>query len=277
MMAHDDVYVLQSLGPSTPWRFPAHRHEGWCEVQFVVEGTLNQTVNGRAEDLSAGDLLLVREDDEHELHGRDFLLFNLLVPDHEWRRLEGYLGDDRLLAALAARERPPRLHLAGAARDRLAADLRQLFSAQGSGAARAQLGRVLLDLLPRLAGSPAPTAAALVAPAGAPAWLRDLLDELDHLLDQGVDTAAIATRARISPEHLSRTVRRHLGMTPTDLLNRRRLERAALLLSHTDRPVLGIALDLGYGSASVFSRAFHAHHGVAPRVWRKRNGVGWQA
>jgi hypothetical protein len=38
----DDVYVRQSLGPSPPWRFPAHHHDGWSEVQLVIEGRLRQ-------------------------------------------------------------------------------------------------------------------------------------------------------------------------------------------------------------------------------------------
>lgn len=276
-MAADDVYVLQSLGPTVPWRYPTHHHDGWSELQFLVEGELRQQVNGRDEDLAAGDVLLVRREDQHSLGGRNFVLFNLLVPDAEWIRLATYLGDADPLATLAAPQRPPRLHLTGVERERLEADLRLLFARQGTPGARALLGRLLLDLLPRLMDERSAAPTALAAPSASPPWLRRLLEDLDNLLDRGADTAELARQAGIGAEHLARSVRKHLGITPTELLGRRRLERAALLLSHSDRPVLSIALDLGYGSASVFSRAFRQQHGLSPRAWRKRHGVGWRA
>lgn len=277
MLTGNDVYVLQSQGPTWSWRFPAHQHDGWSELQYVVEGTLHQEVNGRNEDLSAGDLVLVRRDDEHALHGRGFLLFNLLIPDAEWQRLEQYLGDASLIAAIAASPRLPRLHLTGSERARMANEMKRLFGAQRTPEARSLLARLLLSVLPRMVGADPLATHATSAPAGAPAWLGQLLLDLDHLIDQGTDPAQLAQRARVSPEHLARCVRRHLGMTPTALLNRRRLDRAALLLSHTDRPVLGIALDLGFGSASAFSRAFRQHHRSSPRAWRQRYGVGEEA
>lgn len=272
-----DVYVLQSTAPTVPWGFPIHRHDGWSELQFLAEGRLRQQVNGHDEDLTAGDLMLVRRDDEHFIHGDGFVLFNLLVPDSEWSRLESYLGTPSPLAALAAAPRPPRLHLVGAERERLEADLRELFARQRSPDARTRLARVLMDLLPRLAGSAPAAAEVPAAPAGAPRWLHALLEDLDGLLEQGIDTRTLAARAQVSAEHFARTIRRHLAVTPTELLNRRRLERAVLLLTHSDRPVLGIALDLGFGSASVFSRLFRARHGLSPRAWRRRHGVGWRS
>lgn len=273
-----DVYVLQSLGPSQPWRFGKHQHDGWSELQFVVEGTLHQQVNGRDEDLSAGDLLLIRRDDEHVLHGRDFLLFNLAIPDSEWQRLSEYLGGSAL-TSLLEQPRPPRLRIVGHERTRIEADLRQLFTAQRTPQARILVARLLLNLLPRMSPALTPLTNDRLphAHAPAPAWLRSVIDDLDRLIDHGTDPARLAARARVSPEHFARSVRRHLGITPTALLNRRRLERAALLLSHSDRSVLDIALDLGFGSASAFSRSFRAHHASSPRAWRLKHGVGFSA
>jgi AraC family transcriptional regulator, dual regulator of chb operon len=277
----DDVYVLQSVGPSQPWRFPAHHHDGWSEVQFVIEGRLRQQVNGRDEDLSAGDLLLIRRDDEHALQGRDFVLFNLAIPDREWQRLGQYLGDASLLTALLAQPHPPRMRVQGAERVRLEAEFRQLFTAQlitvqHTPQARLLIARLLLQILPRMRAD-GPLTMQSRSITGTPGWLRRLVDDLDSLVEEGADPATLAARAGISPEHLARSVRRHLGMTPTTMLNQRRLERAALLLSHSDRSVLAIALDLGFGSASAFSRAFRAHHDFSPREWRQRHGVGWRS
>lgn len=271
-----DVYVLQSLGPTQPWRFAKHQHDGWSELQFLVEGTLHQQVNGHDEDLTAGDLLLIRRDDEHVLHGHDFLLFNLAIPDSEWQRLSEYLGSSAL-AGLLAQTRPPRLRVLGHERVRIEDELRQLFTAQRTPQARVLVARMLLNLLPRMSPALNPPTIDVQSRTPVPTWLRLLINDLDQLIDQGANPAALAERTRISPEHLARSVRRHLGLTPTALLNGRRLERAALLLSHSDRSVLNIALDLGFGSASAFSRSFRAHHAMSPRAWRSKHGVGFRS
>ncbi|MCB9915610.1 MAG: helix-turn-helix domain-containing protein [Planctomycetes bacterium] len=46
------------------------------------------------------------------------------------------------------------------------------------------------------------------------------------------------------------------------------LRRAANWLRQTDRPILDIALDLGYTDPSNFTRAFRRETGVSPRAFR---------
>jgi len=58
------------------------------------------------------------------------------------------------------------------------------------------------------------------------------------------------------------------GVRYTDLLDAVRLRHAADWLQHTDKPVLEIALDLGYTDPSNFTRAFRRQTGVAPRTYR---------
>nr|WP_232327926.1 helix-turn-helix transcriptional regulator [Kibdelosporangium sp. MJ126-NF4] len=47
-----------------------------------------------------------------------------------------------------------------------------------------------------------------------------------------------------------------------------RMDAARRLLRDPARPVTQIALTVGYSSTAAFSRAFSAHHGVAPQEWR---------
>jgi AraC-like DNA-binding protein len=59
------------------------------------------------------------------------------------------------------------------------------------------------------------------------------------------------------------------GASFTALLGAVRLRRAAEWLQRTDKPVVEIALDLGYTDASNFTRAFRRAIGVSPSVFRK--------
>jgi AraC-like DNA-binding protein len=53
------------------------------------------------------------------------------------------------------------------------------------------------------------------------------------------------------------------------LLHRVRLRRAADWLTRSDKPVIEIALDLGYTDASNFTRAFRRQTGVSPQRFRQ--------
>jgi AraC-like DNA-binding protein len=59
-----------------------------------------------------------------------------------------------------------------------------------------------------------------------------------------------------------------LAQPPLQYLKTLRLWHAATLLRRTDLPIKGIASRVGYSSRSSFTRAFIAHHGVAPHDFR---------
>ncbi len=78
--------------------------------------------------------------------------------------------------------------------------------------------------------------------------------------------------------HLSRTsfTRRFaagMGETPRDYLLRRRLDRGAHLLRHTDLPLTAIASQLGYATAFSFSAAFRREYGLPPSTFRQSGSV----
>ncbi|MBX3156353.1 MAG: helix-turn-helix domain-containing protein [Deltaproteobacteria bacterium] len=85
--------------------------------------------------------------------------------------------------------------------------------------------------------------------------------------------AALARRARRSPFELHRAFLRVTGETPKRFTARMRLERAAVELVRSRRPILDVALDAGFASHEVFSRAFLRRFGMSPRAYRER-GLG---
>ncbi len=94
-----------------------------------------------------------------------------------------------------------------------------------------------------------------------------------HLADP-LDLATLAEVAHFSPWHFHRIFQALTGETLADAVRRARLETAALRLRHHPRePALAVALDVGFGSAEVFSRSFKAHFGMTPTAWRRG---GWR-
>ena len=80
--------------------------------------------------------------------------------------------------------------------------------------------------------------------------------------------ATLGARAGWSPFRLHRAFRAMVGETPKQYTLRLRLERAAARLVSSDHSVLAIALDAGFKSHEVFTRAFGRHFGKTPMAYR---------
>lgn len=111
-------------------------------------------------------------------------------------------------------------------------------------------------------------------------WTRaaagdERLAEAVRLIEGSVEAplpaAAIAATVGLSPRHLERLFREHLGTTPAAFASAVRLDHARALLRQTAMPVTGVAVACGFGSASHFSTAFRGRFGHAPRAERVRN------
>jgi AraC family transcriptional regulator len=91
---------------------------------------------------------------------------------------------------------------------------------------------------------------------------------IEEHLDEELVLEKLARLAHFSPYHFHRVFRALVGETVGEHVRRLRLERAALRLSSTDRPVVQVAFDAGYGTHEAFSRAFRQHFGVSPTEFR---------
>lgn len=79
----------------------------------------------------------------------------------------------------------------------------------------------------------------------------------------------LAARLGYSPGHLSGTLSKKWGETPSILLRRERMSLAAQRLVETDINVAVLAQELGYQSPSSFIRLFRQTHGLPPAKYRK--------
>jgi AraC family transcriptional regulator len=102
------------------------------------------------------------------------------------------------------------------------------------------------------------------------AWLEAHLDEPFAIED-------LAHEAALSLHHFHRVFRGVVGESVSDHLRRLRLERAARRLRTTDRGILEIAMEAGYGSHEAFTRAFAAHFAVTPSTYREDPGARIEA
>lgn len=108
------------------------------------------------------------------------------------------------------------------------------------------------------------------------ARINRVADHIDANLASPLDLVTLAAVAHFSPWHFHRLFQAMTGETLADRVRRRRLEAAASrLLATPPQAALAIALDVGFASPEVFTRAFKAHFGVTPSAWRRGAWRGW--
>lgn len=96
-----------------------------------------------------------------------------------------------------------------------------------------------------------------------------LLDEPDAWGDEAPTVERLAARLGVSDRHVRRIFEAHLGVSPVQYLQTRRLLTAKQLLADTDLPITQVALVSGYASVRRFNAAFVEHYGLNPTQLRR--------
>lgn len=263
-MAPGDAFhaVVKDVARARP-RF-RHRHD-YHELMVVLDGPLRHEVGARAETLPGGTAAFLRPDDAHLLHatreGRARIL-NVMVRSDAVAAFGARHRD-----ALAGRffwsraPAPETVALAPPLRGRVA----------GAAVALREGPRGLLRLEAFLATLMADLAQAGAAlDADLPPWLARACRAAQAPEVFRAGAAGLARASGRSHEHLCRSMRRHMGVSPSAYVNAVRMDHAARLLREGAPPVAEVAEAVGIANLGHFYRLFRLRHGLTPRAYRVR-------
>lgn len=107
-------------------------------------------------------------------------------------------------------------------------------------------------------------------------WTKDerMIQVVRHIHNNiygEVDVERLAAIACVSKNYLIRLFTHTFGMPPVKYVNRKKVERAQLMLVTGQLPVKEIAYRLGFNDHSYFIRLFRQTVGVSPLEYRKRS------
>lgn len=108
-----------------------------------------------------------------------------------------------------------------------------------------------------------------------PTWrLKRVVQHIDAHLQGRITLGDMAAVAGLTRMHFAAQFRRATGMSPHGYLLQRRVERAKALLSDTSRPLVDIALSVGFGTQPHFTTVFKRYAGQTPHRWRQSLDAG---
>lgn len=94
------------------------------------------------------------------------------------------------------------------------------------------------------------------------------LSFIERQLTQAIKPDDLARESRYSRHHFDRIFQSVIGTTAANYIRNRRMTRAAIELSHTDRRILDIAFTYHFQSQEAFTRAFKQVYGMTPGQYR---------
>lgn len=105
-------------------------------------------------------------------------------------------------------------------------------------------------------------------------WTNDermkLVLEYIHVhIGDSINVEEIADLAAITKPYFIKLFKREFGLSPIQYINKKKVERAQLLLYTTDQTVKEVAYALGFSDQNYFIRMFHKVTGLTPLKYRK--------
>lgn len=249
---------------------PPHRHD-FAEVFWIDQGRARHRVNGDEQSLEPGCVVFMRPSDTHAVEppaGEVLHFTNIAFSLESWGALGKRYFEKRPSAFWSRAALPEMRRVEPSRLDGLN---RQADTLAQSPRERLYIERFLLDLLAEFAAESqeAATREGGRFPEDMPDWLLRACREIarpEQLAEGAGRFTRLAGRSR---EHVARSMRHYLGISPTRFINRARMRHAARQLEMSNRGIVEIAGECGLENLGHFYALFRDEFGMTPRDWRQ--------
>lgn len=103
-------------------------------------------------------------------------------------------------------------------------------------------------------------------------YVKKVKEYLEQNYENDIHISDIANLFGISDAYLQRTYKQTEGESIIRSLHRIRMEKASVLLTNSNLPIVDIAISVGINSRQHFTRVFYEEYGCSPKDYRKMKG-----
>lgn len=104
-----------------------------------------------------------------------------------------------------------------------------------------------------------------------PMQLRLVTHFIQNNIERKIEVAELAAMTRWDVDHFTRIFKQYLNLTPYQFILKAKIEAAAVVISESEEPLRGVAMDFGFSSYSNFYNAFKKTMGETPENLRSRS------
>ncbi len=259
--------ILHSILYEIDYKVQFHKHS-YFEIFLVFSGGIFHEANGESRDIPCNSILFIRPHDMHRYRqngDEPCGLIRLWISPYIFEALQSFLGKSSCIQRLLAEKLPPGITVTGMEMKSFLDRFEDIFSLSPEEEPRrvSSLKMLFVEIALLFTGQ-------LAGPVNKslPDWLGQLCRDIaikDNLV-LGIDRLfELSNRSR---EHVSRSFKNYLGTTPTDYIKHLRLNYAANQLANTNRKIVDICYESGFGNLSYFYECFKAHYGMTPSSYR---------
>ena len=264
--------VLQSRvapAPNDLW----HVHTDFCELVIVVNGnSVNEFTEGRILKMQPGDVMLMMPGSiHHYTKTRQFQYYNILFAPELLDIIPGFLSQmpNYELFRQVPENVPRMLHLGERDFSKAAALLEDMMQEQLNRSAGheealfADFYRLLVNILRYGKTSGNATHNGTMA-----FQLGQIIFYMEAHSNQDLSVGSLSRQAHMSESSFRHRFKELTGLSPLDYLIRLRLQKAVMMLLHSDYQITQIALESGFSDSNYFARKFRDIFRRSPRDFR---------
>ncbi|MEI6131361.1 MAG: AraC family transcriptional regulator [Bacillota bacterium] len=247
-----------------------HYHD-FFEFVLILSGSAWHLINGDRLKLKEGQLLFIRPKDVHTyemIQDETCSLINFACTDSMINSLFKYLGHLFPRETFTDVEDAPIVQLSKIDKELLLRRFEEIniISLSDISAKNADLRTLAIELFTKYL-LPKQT----YIDSTTPFWLTELCSQLQNQENLCRGNEIFTELSGKTYSHVGRSMRKYLKQSPTEYLNRLRIDFAANLLRNTDWSVLNISLESGFQNLSHFNHLFKTYIGMTPLLFRKES------
>ena len=242
---------------------PVHTHD-YFEIFIVCEGNISHEIFDETVDLFQGDAVFIRPNDRHRYKRKnDGEIINIAFTKEITKSICALLSVERDNQIFTDRL-PSILHMSEIFLNRVCRRVHQLSELETNSEAWMIAVRMLVcELIAKFVTNG--------DNPHLPSWLARCLSEMKRVENFKEGCARIYEICERTPEHLTRSMKRYLGITPSDYINSLRINYVKNQLIYTDYSIIDICYSAGYNNLNYLYKVFKALEGTSPRKYRNEN------
>ena len=268
---------LIDIRPHTRFvHFPMHKHN-YVEIIYMCSGSTTHIINGHTTvKLETGELLFLNQNATQEIMpaGKDDIAVNFIILPEFFDRAFLMMEDESILRDFLVGSLKEKSGLV----DYLHFQVRDILPIQNL------VENLIYSLVNKQAGSRNINQTTMgllfillqhqsdrINRSDPNQYEQNLIFTILKYVEDNYKTATLTELSEITGQpdyYISKLVKKHSGYTIKNLLQTRRLNQAAFLLSTTMLPVEDIITLVGYDNTSYFHRIFREYFHMTPKVYR---------